>query len=155
MKYPRASGALRWALDPTLKRAHFACTTLLHTIGNLGLSRSGPPPRSNPGSAPERSPRAQSMAAKGHRPKNPTLHRALFAVSAMIRRSWPSPRRSLIPGAPVAKAVGARAQVARAQMARARVASAQVRRTPTAPRRRSTRRRTRRRRRRRSKCRAS
>ena len=48
MKYPRASGAP----DPTLKRARFAHMTLLHTIGNLGLSRSGPPPRSNPGSAP-------------------------------------------------------------------------------------------------------
>ena len=44
MKYPRASRALRWALDPTLKRAHFACTTLLRTIGNLGLLRSGAPP---------------------------------------------------------------------------------------------------------------
>ena len=43
MKYPRASGALRLAPDPMLKRAHFARTTLLHTIGNLGLSRSGPP----------------------------------------------------------------------------------------------------------------
>ena len=27
-----------------LKRACFACTTLLHTIGNLGLSQSGAPP---------------------------------------------------------------------------------------------------------------
>ena len=44
MKYPRASRALRWAPDPTLKRAHFAHTTLLHTIGNLGLSRSEAPP---------------------------------------------------------------------------------------------------------------
>ena len=52
MKYPRASGALRWAPDPTLKRAHFARTMLLRTVGNLGLSRSGPP-RSNPGSAPD------------------------------------------------------------------------------------------------------
>ena len=38
MKYPRASGALRWAPDPMLKRARFAHTMLLHTIGNLGLS---------------------------------------------------------------------------------------------------------------------
>ena len=44
MKYPRASGALRQAPDPMLKRARFACTTLLCTVGNLGLSRSGPPP---------------------------------------------------------------------------------------------------------------
>ena len=44
MKYPRASGALRWDPDPTLKRAHFTRTMLLCTIGNLGLSRSGPPP---------------------------------------------------------------------------------------------------------------
>ena len=43
MKYPRASGALRWALDPKLKRARFAHMMLLRTIGNLGLSRSGPP----------------------------------------------------------------------------------------------------------------
>ena len=44
MKYPRASRALRWALDPMLKRARFARTTLLRTVGNLGLSRSGAPP---------------------------------------------------------------------------------------------------------------
>ena len=44
MKYPRASGALRWAPDPMLKRAHFTHTTLLHTVSNLHLSRSGPPP---------------------------------------------------------------------------------------------------------------
>ena len=44
MKYPRASGALRQAPDPTLKRARFARSTLLHTVGNLGLSRSGAPP---------------------------------------------------------------------------------------------------------------
>ena len=44
MKYPRASRALRRAPDPTLKRARFAHTTLLHTIGNLGLSRSWAPP---------------------------------------------------------------------------------------------------------------
>ena len=43
MKYPRASGALRQAPDPKLKRAHFACMMLLFTIGNLVLSRSGPP----------------------------------------------------------------------------------------------------------------
>ena len=41
MKYPRASGVLRWAPDPMLKGAHFACTTLLCTVGNLSLSRSG------------------------------------------------------------------------------------------------------------------
>ena len=51
MKYPRASGVLRQAPDPMLKRAHFTRMTLLRTIGNLGLSRSGPP-QSNPGSAP-------------------------------------------------------------------------------------------------------
>ena len=39
MKYPRASGALRWAPDPMLKRACFARMTLLHTVSNLGLSR--------------------------------------------------------------------------------------------------------------------
>ena len=44
MKYPRASRALRWAPDPTLKRAHFTHMILLCTISNLGLSRSGPPP---------------------------------------------------------------------------------------------------------------
>ena len=44
MKYPRASRALRRAPDPTLKRAHFTCMTLLRTIGNLSLSRSGLPP---------------------------------------------------------------------------------------------------------------
>ena len=44
MKYPRASGALRWAPDPTLKRARFTRTMLLCTVGNLGLSRSGAPP---------------------------------------------------------------------------------------------------------------
>ena len=44
MKYPRASRALRWAPDPTLKRAHFTHMMLLCTVGNLGLSRSGPPP---------------------------------------------------------------------------------------------------------------
>ena len=44
MKYPRASGALRWALDPMLKRARFTRTMLLRTVGNLGLLRSGPPP---------------------------------------------------------------------------------------------------------------
>ena len=44
MKYPRASGALRRAPDPTLKRARLAHTMLLRTIGNLGLSRSGAPP---------------------------------------------------------------------------------------------------------------
>ena len=44
MKYPRASRALRQAPDPTLKPARFTGTMLLHTIGNLGLSRSGPPP---------------------------------------------------------------------------------------------------------------
>ena len=44
MKYPRASGALRWAPDPTLKRACFARMTLLRTVGNLGLSRSGARP---------------------------------------------------------------------------------------------------------------
>ena len=44
MKYPRASRALRQAPDPMLKRAHFTHTTLLRTIGNLGLSRSGPLP---------------------------------------------------------------------------------------------------------------
>ena len=43
MKYPRASGALRRAPDPTLKRARFARRMLLRTVGNLGLSRSGPP----------------------------------------------------------------------------------------------------------------
>ena len=43
MKYPRASRALRQAPDPTLKRARFARTMLLHTVGNLGLSRSGGP----------------------------------------------------------------------------------------------------------------
>ena len=44
MKYPRASRALRQAPDPMLKRACFARTMLLRTIGNLGLSRSGLPP---------------------------------------------------------------------------------------------------------------
>ena len=44
MKYPRASRALRQAPDPTLKGASFARMTLLHTIGNLHLSRSGAPP---------------------------------------------------------------------------------------------------------------
>ena len=44
MKYPRASRALRWALDPTLKRARFARTMLLCTFCSLGLSRSGAPP---------------------------------------------------------------------------------------------------------------
>ena len=44
MKYPRASGALRQAPDPTLKRARFTHVTLLHTVSNLGLSRSGAPP---------------------------------------------------------------------------------------------------------------
>ena len=44
MKYPRASGTLRQAPDPTLKRACFTHTTLLRTVSNLGLSRSGPPP---------------------------------------------------------------------------------------------------------------
>ena len=44
MKYLRASGALRWAPDLMLKRAHFACMMLLHTIGNLGLSPSEAPP---------------------------------------------------------------------------------------------------------------
>ena len=52
MKYPRASGTLRQAPDPTLKRACFARTTMLRTLSNLGLSRSGAP-KSNPGSAPE------------------------------------------------------------------------------------------------------
>ena len=51
LKYPKASGALRQAPDPTPKRAHFTRTMLLHMVNNLGLSRSGPP-RSNPGSAP-------------------------------------------------------------------------------------------------------
>ena len=41
MKYPRASGALRWAPDPMLKRAYFAHMTLLCTVSNVGLSRSG------------------------------------------------------------------------------------------------------------------
>ena len=53
MKYPRATGALRQAPDPMLKRARFAHTMLLHTVGNLGLSRSGGSPWSNPGSAPD------------------------------------------------------------------------------------------------------
>ena len=44
MKYPRASGALRRAPDPTLKRVRFARTMLLCTVGNLGLSWSGAPP---------------------------------------------------------------------------------------------------------------
>ena len=52
MKYPRASGALRQAPDPMLKRTRFARKMLLRTIGNLGLSRSGPP-WSNPRSAPD------------------------------------------------------------------------------------------------------
>ena len=52
MKYPRASRALRRAPDPMLKRARFARTVLLPTVGNLGLSWSGAPPWSNPGSAP-------------------------------------------------------------------------------------------------------
>ena len=51
MKYPRASRALRQALDPTLKRACLARMMLLCTISNLGLSRSGTP-QSNPGFAP-------------------------------------------------------------------------------------------------------
>ena len=33
----------KWAPDPMPKTAHFARTTLLCTIGNLGLSRSGAP----------------------------------------------------------------------------------------------------------------
>ena len=44
MKYPRASGALSQAPDPMLKRVHFAHMMLLHTVSNLGLSRSGIPP---------------------------------------------------------------------------------------------------------------
>ena len=43
MKYPRASGALRQAPDPMLKKARFARMTLLCTVGNLSLSQSGAP----------------------------------------------------------------------------------------------------------------
>ena len=70
MKYPRASGALRRAPDPMLKRACFACMMLLHTIGNLGLSQSGPPPRSNPGSAPANATEAIFRHKTKHEPNN-------------------------------------------------------------------------------------
>ena len=51
MKTPKASGALRWAPDPTPRYAHFVCPTPLHYIGKIGQTRAGAPLWPNPGSA--------------------------------------------------------------------------------------------------------
>ena len=44
MKTPKASGALRWAPDPTPTYAHFTRPTPLLYIGKIGRTRAGPPP---------------------------------------------------------------------------------------------------------------
>ena len=44
MKTPKASGALRWAPDPTPTYARFACLTLLRYVGKIGQTQAGAPP---------------------------------------------------------------------------------------------------------------
>ena len=52
IKNPKASRALKRALDPGPQIARFACATPLHYIGNFRPQKLGPPPWPNPGSAP-------------------------------------------------------------------------------------------------------
>ena len=44
MKTPKASGALRWAPDPTPTYAHFAHPTLLRYVGKIRADQSWGPP---------------------------------------------------------------------------------------------------------------
>ena len=51
MKTSKASGALRWAPDPTPRYARFARPTPLRYVGKIWRTRAGAPPGPNPGSA--------------------------------------------------------------------------------------------------------